>query len=286
MGKADPRLLPAASIAASTRFARGYGWLAARGGALRGASCCVVYAGMLAFGLNEFRKAPHGFIPQHDRGYLIVAAQLPPGASLARTDAVMRRVARSRWRRPACRRRDQHRRLLRRHLHQCAELGRDLRGARAVREARERSAQVGRRHPGRAVRQALPAIQEAFIIVVQPPPVQGIGNAGGFRMMVEDRAGRGPEALQGAVDAMMGARRADARAVAGVLAVRDLDAAALSRHRPHQGAAARHQHARRVHRAADLYRLVLRQRLQPVRPHLPRLGAGRQRRTGSIRRTC
>ena len=48
------------------------------------------------------------------------------------------------------------------------------------------------------------AIQEALILVVQPPPVQGIGNAGGFRMMVEDRAGRGPEALQGAVGAMMG----------------------------------------------------------------------------------
>ena len=40
--------------------------------------------------------------------------------------------------------------------------------------------------------------------MVQPPPVHGIGNAGGFRMMVEDRAGRGPEALQGAVYAMMG----------------------------------------------------------------------------------
>ena len=41
------------------------------------------------------------------------------------------------------------------------------------------------------------AIQEALMIVVQPPPVQGIGNAGGFRMMVEDRAGRGPQALAG-----------------------------------------------------------------------------------------
>ena len=40
--------------------------------------------------------------------------------------------------------------------------------------------------------------------MVQPPPVQGIGNAGGFRMMVEDRTGRGPEALQQAVGAMMG----------------------------------------------------------------------------------
>ncbi|MGA8291567.1 MAG: efflux RND transporter permease subunit, partial [Rhodoplanes sp.] len=48
------------------------------------------------------------------------------------------------------------------------------------------------------------AIEEAFIVVVQPPPVTGIGNAGGFRMMVEDRSGNGPKVLQGAVVAMMG----------------------------------------------------------------------------------
>jgi hydrophobe/amphiphile efflux-1 (HAE1) family protein len=50
----------------------------------------------------------------------------------------------------------------------------------------------------------LAGIQDAFLIVVQPPPVQGIGNAGGFRMMIEDRAGRGAQALQGVVGAMMG----------------------------------------------------------------------------------
>jgi multidrug efflux pump subunit AcrB len=43
-----------------------------------------------------------------------------------------------------------------------------------------------------------------LIFVAAPPPVSGIGNAGGFRMMVEDRAGRGSAALQGAVYAMMG----------------------------------------------------------------------------------
>ncbi len=57
--------------------------------------------------------------------------------------------------------------------------------------------------------------------MVQPPPVQGIGNAGGFRMMIEDRAGSGPQALQAAAYAMMGKRSADAGARAGVLAVRD-----------------------------------------------------------------
>ena len=52
----------------------------------------VVYAGILAFGLNEFRKTPVGFIPQLDRGYLIVVVQLPSGASLSRTDEVNRRA--------------------------------------------------------------------------------------------------------------------------------------------------------------------------------------------------
>ena len=85
---------------------------------------------------------------------------------------------------------------------------------------------------------------------------------------------------------MMGRAGADAGPRPGVLAVRDLDAAALSRHRPHQGAAARHQRARRVRRAADLSRLGLRQRLQPVRPHLPRDRAGRRAPIGSTPRTC
>jgi len=52
----------------------------------------LVYAGVIAFGLNEFRKTPVGFIPQLDRGYLIIITQLPPAASLARTDEVNRKA--------------------------------------------------------------------------------------------------------------------------------------------------------------------------------------------------
>src|SRR2546430_11806990 len=46
------------------------------------------------------------------------------------------------------------------------------------------------------------AIQEALILVVQPPPVAGIGNAGGFRLMIEDRAGRGSQVIQETAAAM------------------------------------------------------------------------------------
>jgi hydrophobe/amphiphile efflux-1 (HAE1) family protein len=183
-------------------FARGYGWLAAR--VVRFAVLMLVlYAGVLAFGLNEFRKAPIGFIPQVDRGFLIIAAQLPPGAALARTDDVMRRIADIALNTPGV-------------AHGVNIVG--FSGATftqapnagalfAVLDPFDRRAGNPAMSAG-AIQgelfKRLGVIQEAFVIVVQPPAVQGIGNAGGFRMMVEDRAGRGPEALQAAVGAMMG----------------------------------------------------------------------------------
>jgi hydrophobe/amphiphile efflux-1 (HAE1) family protein len=183
-------------------LAKGYGWFTAR--AVRFALIMLLlYAGVLAFGLNEFRRTPQGFIPQQDRGYLIVAAQLPPGASLQRTDEVMRRAADIVLETPGVG-----------HLVNIVGFSgatftnapnagamfvilkpfEERSGDRAQSAAGIQGALFGR----------LAAIQEAFMIVVLPPPVQGIGNAGGFRMMVEDRGGVGAQALQGAVGAMMG----------------------------------------------------------------------------------
>ena len=56
----------------------------------------------------------------------------------------------------------------------------------------------------RALFGKLAPIQDAMVFVVLPPPVMGIGNAGGFRMIIEDRGGRGPQALLNAAYAMMG----------------------------------------------------------------------------------
>ena len=182
-------------------FGKGYGWLVAR--VVRFAVLMLlVYAGVIAFGLNQFRTTPIGFIPQVDRGYLIIAAQLPPGASLARTDAVMRRIADIALNTPGV-------------AHGVNIVG--FSGATftqapnagaffAVLDPFEQRGRDPRRSAG-AIQgelfKRLAAIQEAFIVVVQPPPVQGIGNAGGFRMMVEDRAGRGSLVLQAALNAMM-----------------------------------------------------------------------------------
>src|SRR5690606_28808596 len=53
----------------------------------------VVYGGLVGLTVWQFDRAPTGFIPQQDQGYLITVVQLPPGSSLARTDAVVRRAA-------------------------------------------------------------------------------------------------------------------------------------------------------------------------------------------------
>jgi hydrophobe/amphiphile efflux-1 (HAE1) family protein len=181
---------------------RGYGWLAGR--VVRFAVLMLaVYAGVMLFGLNEFRKAPIGFIPQVDQGYLIIVTQLPGAASLARTDDVNRRVVEAALQVPGI-------------THAVNFVG--FSGATftnapnsgavfvALEPFAERAKDPRKSAPALqlALQQKLAPIQEALVLVVAPPPVRGIGTAGGFRMMVEDRAGRGPEALQAAVFAMMG----------------------------------------------------------------------------------
>jgi hydrophobe/amphiphile efflux-1 (HAE1) family protein len=184
------------------RFADTYSWVA--GGVVRVVTIMLIgYVAVIALGLNEFRRTPTGFIPQLDRGYLIIAAQLPPGAALNRTDEVMLRIADIALKVPG------------------VTAGVNIVGFSgasfsvapnsgaffAVLEPFNDRAGDPRKTAAAiqgALFQQLASIQEAFIVVVAPPPVPGIGNAGGFRMMIEDRAGRGPEALQGAIGAMMG----------------------------------------------------------------------------------
>jgi hydrophobe/amphiphile efflux-1 (HAE1) family protein len=184
------------------KLTRGYGWLS--GKVVRiSVIMLVVYAGVVAFGLNEFRKTPVGFIPQLDRGYLIIVTQLPPAASLDRTDEVNRRAVEIALKVPGI-------------AHAVNIVG--FSGATFTNSPNagavfvtldDFSKRAGDPNQSAAAIQGqlfarLSAIQEAMVFVAAPPPVSGIGNAGGFRMMVEDRAGRGPAALQGAVFAMMG----------------------------------------------------------------------------------
>src|SRR5262249_61813731 len=59
------------------------------------------------------------------------------------------------------------------------------------------------------LRTRLSVIEGAYVLTIPPPPVQGIGNAGGFKMMLEDRAGLGSQALVNAATALVGAANRD-----------------------------------------------------------------------------
>jgi len=163
----------------------------------------VVYAGLIGLTGWKFAHAPTGFIPQQDQGYLITVLQLPPGSSLSRTDAVVRRAANTILE-------------IKGVAHVVPFAGFD--GATFTNAPNagaifvvldpfhERAAkgitlagimgQLGAK---------LGAIQDAFIITIPPPPVRGIGNAGGFKMMVQDRRGRGLDALAAATDDLVAA---------------------------------------------------------------------------------
>ncbi|MGE0699943.1 MAG: efflux RND transporter permease subunit, partial [Hyphomicrobiaceae bacterium] len=181
----------------------GYGWLTARLVRIS-LMMLVLYGGIIAFGLNELRRTPVGFIPQLDLGYVIIVVQLPGGASLARTDEVNRRVGELALQVPGV-------------AHAVNIVG--FSGAtfttapnsgaifcvldpfdeRAKDPAKSADAIVG------ALSAKLAGIQEALVLVVKPPPVRGIGTSGGFRMMIEDRGGAGAAELQRVVFSMMGA---------------------------------------------------------------------------------
>jgi len=176
-------------------------WLASR--TVRRALLMVaVYAIIIGVGLNAFRTTPTGFIPQVDRGYIIVVVQLPPGASLARTDAVQQRALDIAMQVPGV-------------AHAVNVVG--FSGAtftnapnagalflvlddfeKRGRDPRQSAAAI----QGQLFRR-LSSIQDAFIIPVLPPPVMGIGTAGGFRIMVEDRGGQGSEALRAATESLV-----------------------------------------------------------------------------------
>jgi hydrophobic/amphiphilic exporter-1 (mainly G- bacteria), HAE1 family len=177
------------------RLSAGYGGLTRRLVRM-GVIVLLVYAALIYVAYDRLAKTPTGLVPQLDRGYLIAAFQLPPGSSLARTDAVIRRAAEIIAKRPGV-------------LHSVAFAGFD--GGTftnapntgvifvPLKPAEERAAQG--LSAGRIVGdlyQALGPLTDSFTFVLEPPSVPGIGTGGGLKGYVQDRAGRGLPALEGA----------------------------------------------------------------------------------------
>jgi multidrug efflux pump len=168
----------------------------------------AVYLGLIFLTGTLFKTVPGGFIPTMDQGYLIVFAQLPDGASLQRNDAVMRRIGEIANGMPG------------------VELTFAIEGLSILDNTTKSNAltvffplkpfseRIG--HPEqmasaivKKLQGAFSSIQDAFVIAIQPPSVQGLGNAGGFQLEIEDRRNAGLNALQEATDAVVTAANAE-----------------------------------------------------------------------------
>ncbi|MFQ3236363.1 MAG: hydrophobe/amphiphile efflux-1 (HAE1) family protein [Paraglaciecola sp.] len=197
------------------KTARLYGKLVARLVRL-GTLMSFIYIGLMAFTFYMFSLVPQGFIPDQDQGYLIVSIQLPSGASLARTDGVVQ---------------DAVDKLLNIEGMANAVGFTGFSGATFTNASNaaaifpimasfDERAKLGISFDDLVakVRADMASIKEAFVVVIPPPAVRGVGNGGGFKMMLEDRGGRGVAVLEKAMWELAGAAN-QAPATTGVFSL-------------------------------------------------------------------
>jgi hydrophobe/amphiphile efflux-1 (HAE1) family protein len=167
----------------------------------------LVYGGLVGMTYAGFKAVPTGFIPSQDMGYLIVALRMPDAATIDRTQDVLARLAQIAGGLPGVKGTfavSGFSILTRTNQTNAGTMFVPLRDFDERTSHPEQSADA----IARRLMQEYGAIQEGIALVLQPPPVRGIGNAGGFKMQVEDRAGRAtPQELQAAAERLMNEAR-------------------------------------------------------------------------------
>lgn len=160
----------------------------------------LVYAVLLGSIFFLFNRVPGGFIPTQDKLYLFAGAKLPEGASLARTDAILKQMVHAA------------------HEVEGVDILAAMSGYNALQvtntpnlatsyirltgfEERHKSAQ----QIVKEINQKYSRIPGAITFALLPPPIQGLGNGSGYSLYIEDRAGLGYGALQNAVSAFQAA---------------------------------------------------------------------------------
>ena len=163
----------------------------------------AMYLALVGVAVLLFRAVPGGFVPLQDKQYLVGFAQLPDGASLDRSDSVIRRMGDIALKTPGAQNTVAFPGLSINGFTNSSNSGivfvplanfedRTTPDLKAGAIAGNLNGQFG-------------AIQDAFIAVFPPPPVQGLGTIGGFKLQIEDRAGLGYEALDAATKAFLAA---------------------------------------------------------------------------------
>ena len=193
----------------------------------------AVYAVLVAAALWSFKSVPSGFVPAQDKYFLVGIVQLPPGASLDRTEAVTKQVTKVALAQPGVE-------------SVVAFPGISINGfvnspnsavvftmldpfERRKDKALSAGAIAG------ALNGQFGAIDEGFIAMFPPPPVPGLGQAGGFKLQIQDRGQQGHEALNAALGKVMAAAGKDPR-VAGLFSGYQVGVPQLAGHRPREGA--------------------------------------------------
>jgi hydrophobe/amphiphile efflux-1 (HAE1) family protein len=162
----------------------------------------LIYGGLLFLTYREFSRTPNGFIPQQDKGYVLLNVQLPDSASVERTEAVMARIE---------------------------ALAKDTEGVEHTVGISGQSLILNanapnlgsmyvllkpfdeRRGPALSADGIAAAIRErcrkevgeAIVSAFGAPPIDGLGTTGGFKMIIEDRANLGAGELQRVCDTIV-----------------------------------------------------------------------------------
>ncbi|MDK1490553.1 multidrug efflux RND transporter permease subunit [Sinorhizobium sp. 7-81] len=186
------------------RMADGYGWVVRNLVETRTAlaAALIVFVGLLGATWYMAQVVPRGFIPTMDQGYAIVVIQLPDGASLERTDAVVQRASAMIREVPGVRDAVAFAGFSGATFTNASNSGVIFTPFDSF-EERLANGQSATQIIGQ-IFGTMQSIQEAFIIAIPPPSVRGIGNAGGFKMQIMDRQSADMRRALGLARQMMG----------------------------------------------------------------------------------
>lgn len=174
------------------RMSNGYGWLVKK--IIRfGAVIGILYIGLVGLTGLQFANTPTGYVPGQDKQYLIAFAQLPDATSLDRTEAIVKEMSRIALDQPGV-------------AHAVAFPGLSINGFTNSTNsailftplddfADRKDPSLSAGAIAASLNQKFASINGAFIAIFPPPPVQGLGTIGGFRLQIQDRANYGYEEL-------------------------------------------------------------------------------------------
>ena len=160
-----------------------------------------VYLALGVAAIFMFKVVPPGFVPAQDKGYLIGFAQLPDAASLDRTDEVIRKMSAIAKEIPGVESSIAFPGLSINGFTNAPNAGIVFTGLKPFSERKGKPEQSAEAIAAE-INKRMGSVQDAFVMVLPPPPVNGLGTTGGFKLMLEDRGNLGHDELFKATQAL------------------------------------------------------------------------------------